>query len=682
MSRPTVLRGILLATLINQVVLAAFAYAQSPRQVLEARFAHLRSGSVREWSSFPAQAESDHLETRFSAKKNTTELTLRLRQHDVKQAWRVLLNGKALGELIRDENDQILYLPISVAALNDGENVLSVEPSARAPAITDDIRVGEIWIEPQPRATALAEATLMIHVTDADTGTPTPARITITNSDGSLQALGISSSDNLAVRTGVVYTADGNARISVPQGKYRVYAGRGFEYSLNQTDVAIRAGETVERTLAIRREVPTGGYVACDTHIHTLTHSGHGDASIAERMITLAGEGIELPIATDHNVQIDYQSHAERLAVRQYFTPVVGNEVTTAVGHFNIFPTAAKARIPDFKQKSWSAIFDEIFSTEGIKIAILNHARDLHGGTRPFGPKLFNAAIGDNIDNWPMRFNAMEIINSGATQTDPLRLIKDWMSLLNRGYRVTPIGSSDSHDVSRYIVGQGRTYIRADDRDPANIDVAAAVDNLLQGRVLVSYGLLVEAIVNDKYRSGDFAQLAGDEVKVNLRLSAPSWSRATQLLLFGNGSMVTTINLAGISHVEHTLTLPRPKHDVCFVAVALGPGIENPHWPTAKPYQPASPDWQPYVLGVSSPIWLDGDGDGRQSTPREYAEQLVANCHGDAAKVCTALTSFDAATTAQAAHLLRLNGQSLDAYEIFRPYLDAWRENERARAEP
>src|SRR5207253_629754 len=99
---------------------------------------------------------------------------------------------------------------------------------------------------------------------------------------------------------------------------------------------------------------------------------------IAERMITLAGEGIELPIATDHNMHIDYEPHARRLGVREFFTPVIGNEVTTSVGHFNVFPVAAEARIPDFKQKEWSAIFDEIFSTPQARIAILNHARDLH----------------------------------------------------------------------------------------------------------------------------------------------------------------------------------------------------------------------------------------------------------------------------------------------------------------
>jgi hypothetical protein len=620
-----------------------------------------------------------------------------LRQQDVKQAWRVLLNGKSLGELVRDENDQILYLPIPTGALNDGQNVLRVESPALAAALSDDIRVGEISIDPRPVAEALQEGTLVVEVVDDETRSPLPARITIAEPSGSLAALGTKSDDKLAVRTGVVYTADGQAQIRLPAGKYAVYACRGFEYSLAKADVDLAAGAETQTKLTIRREVPTAGYIACDTHIHTLTHSGHGDASLAERMITLAGEGVELPIATDHNVHIDYQQEAERLNVRRHFTPVIGNEVTTSVGHFNVFPTTAAARIPDFKKNSWSAIFDEIFGTPGVKVAILNHARDLHSGTRPFGPKLFNAAIGENLDGWPMRLSAMEVINSGATQTDPLRLVRDWMALLNRGYRVTPVGSSDSHDVSRYIVGQGRTYIRCGDRNPAAIDVAAAVDSFLAGRVLVSYGLLIEATLAGKYRAGDFAQLAGDELEVELRVLAPHWIAATHVQLYVNGEMIDEAKGVKPNFLSRTVwRLPRPKHDAHIVAVAMGPGVSGPYWPTAKPYQPTSPEFEPYVLGVSGAIWLDGDGDGRWNSPREYAERLFTEAGGDLTKILAALGNYDAATATQAAHLVRLAGKSLDTDELsraidgaapavrqgFRAYGDAWRENVRARAEP
>ena len=151
---------------------------------------------------------------------------------------------------------------------------------------------------------------MVVWIEVVDEGTPNhlPSRITVIDSNGSLQTLAVESSerqqtewtDNKAVRPGIVYSR-GTVKIGLPAGRYTIFAGRGFEYSLAQTEVTLGAGETARRSLAIRREVPTEGYVACDTHVHTLTHSGHGDATIEERMLTLAGEGIELPIATDHN---------------------------------------------------------------------------------------------------------------------------------------------------------------------------------------------------------------------------------------------------------------------------------------------------------------------------------------------------------------------------------------------
>ena len=101
--------------------------------------------------------------------------------------------------------------------------------------------------------------------------------------------------------------------------------------------------------------------------------------------------------------------------VRGYFTPVIGNEVTTRTGHFNIFPVASGAETPDYRSEDWQQTLDGIFATPNVKVAILNHARDVHGGTTPFGPKLFNDASGENVAGWHMGFNAMEVVNSGAT---------------------------------------------------------------------------------------------------------------------------------------------------------------------------------------------------------------------------------------------------------------------------
>src|SRR5690606_24109353 len=173
----------------------------------------------------------------------------------------------------------------------------------------DDIRVGEVTIDARPMAGVLGECTVRIKVFDSETRKGLPARVTIVDHEGVLQTVNAALSERLAVRPGTVYTADGQAVFSLPAGAYTIYAGRGFEYSLASCQVRLAAGETAERELTIFREVPTEGYVACDTHVHTLTDSGHGDATVQERMITLAAEGTELAVATDHNVLVDHDPY-------------------------------------------------------------------------------------------------------------------------------------------------------------------------------------------------------------------------------------------------------------------------------------------------------------------------------------------------------------------------------------
>lgn len=702
-----IVRGWAFALLLAGVMtldMASAAWSAEPAAaplVLTKKLHHLRIAGPREWSHFPEQPEASHLELKFTAKKNDAEGALFLRQQDVKQGWRVLLNGEKLGGLTQDENDMVVGLPIPAGRLKEGENVLRIEQEGGKPP--DDVRAGQVVLHSRPVKEVLAQASVQVELRDADSGERLPGRLTIVGEAGGLQTVGAASSKTTAVRPGVVYTSTGQAEFGLLSGKYTIYAGRGFEYSLDAQKIDVKPGDRPALVFKIRREVPTKGYVACDTHTHTLTHSGHGDATVEERMVTLAGEGIELPIATDHNRHIDQRPFAKAAGVEKYFTPVIGNEVTTPSGHFNIFPVRAEAKVPDFQSKDWKTTFDSIFRTPDVNGVILNHARDLHSGVRPFGPKLHNAVVGENLEGWQLRANAMEVVNSGAVQSDPLQLLHDWMGMLNRGHVLTPVGASDSHDVSRFIVGQGRTYIRARDDDPGAIDIDEAVNNFVQGRVMVSYGLLTELTVDEKFGPGDLAPAKEKDVRVKVRVLGPHWVRADQVLLFANGQLVReeaiadrkvdSSQSAGVLW-ETDWELERPRHDVHLVAIALGPGIDGLFWPTARPYQPTSPVWKSQVIGASGAAWLDGDGNGRKTAAYEYASAAVKNSDGDLKKLIAALAEYDEAVAAQAAHLWQSTGKSLLAEEAqaalttatpkvargIRDYLDAWRENQAARA--
>jgi hypothetical protein len=680
--------------------LTAAEPAAPENRVLDAKLHHLRIDGPREWDEFPENPESASLTIEFDSEPNRKPATLGLRQQDVKQDWHVRLNDAEIGRLRQDENGQVVYFVLPPGSLKSEKNSLRIEQSTGARPVPDDIRVGEITLDTRLLYDVLSEASVEVTVVDPDKGAPLPARITIVRPDGALQTTGPPTAGHVAIRPGVIYTAEGRASLGLPAGRYRIYAGRGFEYSLASEDVTLAPGERLTRTLPIRREVPTPGLVACDTHIHTLTHSGHGDATIEERMVTLAGEGIELPIATDHNTIIDDEATAQAAGVRRDFTPVAGDEVTTRLGHFNVFPLDPNGPTPDANPADWRTLFTGLRSLPGPKAVILNHPRDIHSNFRPFGPERFNAAVAEPLDGRPLRFDAVEVVNSGATQNDPLLGVRDWMALLGVKPLVTPVGASDSHDVSRYIVGQGRTYVRADDRDPGAIDVPKAVENFLAGRVSVSYGLLTELTVEDRFGSGDLAPVASDEVRVSIRVLGPHWTTATHVELFANGVKIHEADITPADQVERGVkwaggwTIPKPKHDVPLVAVARGPGVTGNFWRTAKPYQPTSPRFESYVLGVSGAVWLDADGDGRRTTAREYADRLLAASAGDLNRLVGSLAGYDETVAAHAALLADRAGHPpadptlRTALESANPatragftaYFEAWRESQAAQA--
>jgi len=558
--------------------------AAATAQVLDSHMHHLRSGTEAEWAEFEGSVpEGKRLDFRFASQPNKEETTLFIRQIDVKLDWNVELNGRKLGKLFLMEYPLVYSLKVPANTLRSGENVLSILP----PKENDDIRVGEFRL-------GKMDSTLEVQVNE-------PSRITVADAQGDLAALSATNG-----RPGVVYMLPGKVSIALPPGEYTVYASRGIEYSLATTNVKLAAGESRAVSLRIEHEVQTPGLVSCDTHVHTFTYAKHGDVTIEERMLTLAGEGLELPISTEHNMLVDFPGFAKKTGTEKYFTPVLGCEVTTKSGHFNAFPIKPDSRVPEFRIEHWPKLMENIRATPGVEVIVLNHPRDTHTGFCPFGETNFNSATGENLRGFEFQFDAVELINSGALRTDLMQVFRDWFALLNYGYRITGVGASDSHDLSRFIVGQGRTYIFCKDDDPAKIDIHEACANLRAGRALISLGLLVNMTVQDRFRVGDLATQLPAAIEVTATVSASKWSRADRVELYANGQKIQETNLANI-----TWSIPRPKSDTYLVAIASGPGITSPHWAIPKPYQPSSKVWNSRVIGATNPIWLDCDGDGK-----------------------------------------------------------------------
>jgi hypothetical protein len=586
---------------------------------LDGRMHHLRSNGEAEWDEFKnVPVKGDHLDIQFQSKANSTEWTLFMRQRDVKVIWWVRLNGKTITNLFLSEDDLVHAVRIPAGALIDGTNKLSIVP----PKESDDIEVGEIRLEQRPVSAALSEGQFDIRVTE--NGKASPCRVTVVNGAGSLFPITVEA-NQAAVRPGVAYLGDGIGKFHLPVGDYTIYVGRGFEYSVNTQRVSIRVGKPLRLDVKLRREVDTRGYVASDTHVHTFTYSRHGDATDEERTITLAGEGIELPISTDHNVVMDPITPAKKTGMDRYFTPVYGDEVTTGHAHFNIFPIEPKATPPNFRINDWPELMKDMRAAPGVKVVILNHPRNIHNHFQPFAATNFNAVTGENLRGFEFSFDAVEVVNSSALQSDWMINFRDWMALLNYGYRVTGVGSSDCHDVSRYIVGQGRTYIRCDDRDPARVNIDEACDSILKHRALVSMGLLADIQVDGKYAVGDLATNLPKTIQVAVNVQGPGWTAVDRVELYANGELLKSETFAPIYKPglkkRFRWKIDRPAQDCYLVAIASGPGVTAPFWRIPKPYQPTSTTWNPRVIGATNPIWLDADGDGKFTPKRLQTAQ-------------------------------------------------------------
>src|SRR5947199_6401269 len=118
------------------------------------------------------------------------------------------------------------------SSLREGSNTLSIQP----PRENDDIRVGNVRLAPQPLELALDECAVEVEVTDADSGKPSPCRITISETNGTLAAISVATNQFTASRPGVVYTVNGHALIHLLAGNYTFTATRGFEFSLDSTN--------------------------------------------------------------------------------------------------------------------------------------------------------------------------------------------------------------------------------------------------------------------------------------------------------------------------------------------------------------------------------------------------------------------------------------------------------------
>ncbi len=456
---------------------------------------------------------------------------------------------------------------------------------------------------PCVRAQEVPWGEMKVSVTLTPSGEPTPAKICVLSSkDGARPVFLSQSTGTQVVRPEVAYTLDGEASLRLLAGEYRVFAGRGMEYSVSEAKAAVPAGGEAAVALVIKRELDTRGFIGADMHLHTVFSDG--DTSLVERVIALAGEGVEFAVATDHEHVTDYSPVVDGLEAGKLLKSVPGDEVSTweTIGHFCAFPLPAGIEAIPNTATTGKEMFAVMRAASDKAIVQVNHPRWKGGAYfTHVGMGLFTGRAGPKFDP---DFEAVEIMNEDQLwgwEMDP-RVRADWFNLLNRGLKFAAVANSDSHGVWWGPNGLPRTYIASVTENPDELDPDQLMKAVRDRNCAAASAVFLTLEINGRPMGG-LVPAKGGRARAVVRAQAPSWIRIESVALVVNGEITKTLSVpapapGSPTYFEKAVTLEL-RSDSWIVALAEGPAVEHPLY--ARPVLPRA---------ATNPVWADADGDG------------------------------------------------------------------------
>jgi hypothetical protein len=467
-----------------------------------------------------------------------------------------------------------------------------------------------------------------------------------------------------------VITSEGSGSQTIRPGRYRVIASRGLEYTTDQKQIDVVAGNEVRADFALRRVVETTGWVSADFHIHT-ARSFDSSIPLEDRVRSYVADGVELLVSTDHNFIIDYAPVIVSLKLGSWARSIVGNELTTylptpqfpqAFGHHNVFPVVVEPTAP-----RRGAVFTEYVNAATMydrsrlknpeirKVFQLNHPR---GGvlgftsiglfnvigfnpTAPMPAALLDKSfLGTNTTN--LDFDALEISN-GSSLGQFLQVRNDWLSLLDQGVVKTGTAVSDSHRVVVEMAGYPRSYVATSTDDPSRITDAMVTDAVVNRQVMGTSGPFIRFTIDGKGMGSLVRPKNWLGSRMEIVVSAPAWIPVAEVRVYANGRLLrkfdvstmsadgerfrTTLRISPVRDTYYTVEAGIALPDVVDTngdgvvdtSDSNGDGVIDsrdrgiPQPVVGGLYGDIVPGFVP--LAFTNPIFLDRDGDGRFTPP-------------------------------------------------------------------
>ncbi len=390
--------------------------------------------------------------------------------------------------------------------------------------------------------------------------------------------------------------------VQVHAGTYELLATRGPEYSVQRLRVKVKPRRRTRVAVRLRRVVNPPDALSADFHVHS-GRSFDASAPLRDRVTSFAAEGVEVMVATDHDVHTDYAPIIATLQLGAHIASIVGNEVTTAVtnppsfeasvGHLNGWPvrfdqTARKRGAIEDEFVAPNVIYSRL-RAQGATVVQYNHPRDTLSGLTSLGfftnigydpDKRLDEAPNDvlldrdvlgpgrtgvsNPDGYRnLDFDTIEVAN-GLSVPSYLAVRRDWLSLLNQtDFTTVPFiagtAVSDSHRLTVETPGYFRTYVRGVGDDPARLDLALFNARVKAGAMTGTNGPIVSAHVEGDGGAaagpGETLRTTSGAATLVITVDAAPWIPVDQVRVIANGFGVRTFDATSAPAVR-----PAPRN--------------------------------------------------------------------------------------------------------------------------
>ncbi|HYV46110.1 MAG TPA: CehA/McbA family metallohydrolase [Myxococcaceae bacterium] len=382
----------------------------------------------------------------------------------------------------------------------------------------------------------------------------------------------------------------GPVTLEVPAGTYDIYAFKGPFWTIDRVTMTLTPNTfNVQMNVNPLPLLSIGG-LSADLHVHGAA-SFDSQIPDLDRVRSFDASGLDVIIATDHDVVYDYGATVRALGFEGRLSAVDGVETTghipflrvpnygfpLVIGHYNFWPlrfdrTQTHNGSPPDELIEPGTLFDNVKSlyTGAVHMAQLNHP----WAEAEFGRDLgFPRAIKlDATQNLPASDDgtnngvyvrtppnassrndghlSQEVMNGSANDTF-LEYRAFWFYTLNQGQRKVGTANSDSHGLSDNIVGVPRNLVYTGTNAGTNFDVDVFDRSIADGRVLGTNGPVIVATV-DAQGGGTLgygtAPIRADESGVlHVTVAAAPWVPVEEIRIVVNGKVVKVIGGGSLS---------------------------------------------------------------------------------------------------------------------------------------